>query len=41
MDSHTLELLGVPKIRELLASRAACSLGKEAARALGPSRNLA
>ena len=37
MDSHTLELLGVSKIRALVAARAACSLGKEAARGLEPS----
>jgi len=36
MDSHTLELLGVAKIRALVAARAACSLGKEAALALEP-----
>lgn len=41
MDSHTLELLGVSKIKELVAARAACSLGKEAARALEPSRDSA
>ncbi len=39
MDGHTLELLGVSKIKELVAARAACSLGKEAARALEPSRD--
>jgi len=37
MDSHTLELLGVSKIRALVAARAACSLGKEAALALEPT----
>jgi DNA mismatch repair protein MutS2 len=36
MDQHTLELLEFDKIRTLLAARAACSLGKEAARALVP-----
>jgi len=36
MDSHTLELLGLDKIRALVAARAACSLGKDAARALEP-----
>lgn len=41
MDSHTLDLLGVSKIKELVAARAACSLGKEAARGLEPSRDLA
>jgi DNA mismatch repair protein MutS2 len=39
MDSHTLELLGVSKIKALVAARAACSLGKEAARAMEPSRD--
>jgi len=37
MDSHTLELLGVSKVRALVAARAACSLGKEAARNLEPT----
>lgn len=37
MDKHTLELLDFDKIRELLASHAACGLGKEAARATEPS----
>lgn len=37
MDSHTLEILGVAKIRALVAARAACSLGKEAALALEPT----
>ncbi|QEH37101.1 Endonuclease MutS2 [Aquisphaera giovannonii] len=36
MDSHTLDLLEFDRIRLLLASRAACSLGKEAARGLAP-----
>jgi DNA mismatch repair protein MutS2 len=36
MDQHTLDLLEFDKIRNLLAARAACSLGKEAARALEP-----
>ena len=31
MDTHTLELLEFDKIRALVAARAACSLGKEAA----------
>lgn len=39
MDTHTLELLEFDKIRNLLAARAACSLGKEAARQLGPLRD--
>src|SRR5262245_58856845 len=37
MDAHTLELLEYDKVRELLAGYAACSLGKELARALEPS----
>jgi DNA mismatch repair protein MutS2 len=37
MDAHTLELLEFDKIRELLAGYAACSLGKELARAAEPS----
>ncbi len=37
MDSHTLELLEFGKVRELLASYAACSLGKELARQMEPS----
>ncbi len=37
MDPHTLELLEFGKVRELLASYAACSLGKELARALEPA----
>ncbi len=40
MDSHTLELLGFDKIRELLAGYAACSLGKELARQLEPLQQL-
>ncbi len=39
MDAHTLELLEFPKIRELLAGYAACSLGKELARQLEPGRD--
>src|SRR4051812_10782097 len=39
MDAHTLELLEFDKIRGLVASYAACSLGKQAARALEPSRD--
>ena len=39
MDTHTLELLEFDKIRALVAARAACSLGKGAARALAPSRD--
>ncbi len=37
MDAHTLELLEFGKVRELLAGYAACSLGKELARAVEPS----
>ncbi len=36
MDTHTLDLLEFQKIRLLVASRAACSLGKEAALGLEP-----
>src|SRR6476659_9438460 len=38
MDTHTLELLEFDKVRTLVAARAACSLGKDAARRMGPSR---
>ncbi|MGE3821913.1 MAG: endonuclease MutS2 [Isosphaeraceae bacterium] len=37
MDKHTLELLEFDKIRALVASRAACSLGKDRARRMEPS----
>jgi DNA mismatch repair protein MutS2 len=37
MDAHTLDLLDFGRIRELVAGYAACSLGKEAARAIEPS----
>jgi DNA mismatch repair protein MutS2 len=37
MDTHTLELLEFDKIRALVAARAACSLGKDAARRMEPS----
>ncbi len=40
MDQHTLELLEFAKVRELLAGRAATSLGKELARSLAPGTNL-
>jgi DNA mismatch repair protein MutS2 len=40
MDSHTLELLEFDKIRVLVAARGACSLGKEAALRMEPSRDL-
>jgi len=39
MDTHTLELLEFDRIRTLVAARAACSLGKEAARRMEPSRD--
>ncbi len=37
MDRHTLELLDFDKVRALVAARAACSLGKTAARSMEPS----
>jgi DNA mismatch repair protein MutS2 len=37
MDSHTLELLGFDKVRDLLASYASSSLGRELARQIEPS----
>lgn len=40
MDTHTLNLLEFDKVRALLAARAACSLGKEAAARLGPVDDL-
>ncbi len=40
MDPHTLEILEFDKIRALVASRAACSLGKQRARALEPMRDV-
>jgi DNA mismatch repair protein MutS2 len=40
MDTHTLELLEFDKIRELVAARAACSLGKAAARLIEPAADL-
>jgi DNA mismatch repair protein MutS2 len=36
MDRHTLDLLEFAKVRTLVAARAACLLGKDAARALEP-----
>jgi DNA mismatch repair protein MutS2 len=41
MDAHTLELLEFDKIRELAASYAASSLGKELARQIEPKTDLA
>lgn len=41
MDAHTLELLGYETIRELLASYASTSLGRELARRLEPSTDIA
>src|SRR4051812_12483832 len=38
MDTHTLELLEFDKVRALVAKRAACSLGKERAWRMEPSR---
>jgi DNA mismatch repair protein MutS2 len=37
MDKHTLDLLEFDKIRSLVSSRAACSLGKQAALSLEPT----
>jgi len=39
MDTHTLGLLDFDKIRSLVAARAACSLGKDMARRMEPSRD--
>ena len=39
MDTHTLGLLEFDKVRALVASRAACSLGKDAAGRMEPSRD--
>ncbi len=39
MDTHTLGLLEFDKVRALVAWRAACSLGKNAARQMEPSRD--
>src|SRR5439155_8518199 len=41
MDTHTLELLEFDKVREALARYTACSLGKELARQISPSTQLA
>jgi DNA mismatch repair protein MutS2 len=41
MDTHTLGLLEFGRIRELVAGYAACSLGKERARALAPTADVA
>jgi DNA mismatch repair protein MutS2 len=41
MDAHTLELLDFHKVMELLATYAASSLGRDLARALEPSTDLA
>src|SRR3982750_3608823 len=40
MDAHTLDLLEFDKVRDLLAGYAACSLGKELARAVEPSADV-
>ena len=37
MDTHTRELLEFDKVRQLVASYAACSLGKGEAARMGPS----
>jgi DNA mismatch repair protein MutS2 len=37
MDAHTLDLLDFEKVRAMVAARAACSLGKQAASRLEPS----
>jgi dsDNA-specific endonuclease/ATPase MutS2 len=39
MDEHTLRVLEYPKITEMLAERAACSLGAERARELLPTNS--
>ncbi len=41
MDTHTLELLDFAKVRSLVAGYAACSLGKDAARAMEPLGEIA
>jgi DNA mismatch repair protein MutS2 len=41
MDAHTLDLLGFDKVRELLAGYAASSLGRDLARQIEPSIDLA
>jgi DNA mismatch repair protein MutS2 len=41
MDSHTLDLLGFDKVRELLAGYTASSLGRDLARQIEPSLDLA
>ena len=41
MDSHTLDLLGFDKVRELLAGYAASTLGRELAHQLEPAADLA
>lgn len=40
MDAHTLELLEYEKIRDLVAGYAACSLGKDLARAMEPRTDI-
>src|SRR5438128_3268844 len=40
MDPHTLQLLEFDKVRDRLAGYAACSLGKELARAIEPMSDL-
>ena len=41
MDAHTLDLLGFDKVRELLAGYAASSLGRDLARQIEPSTDVA
>jgi DNA mismatch repair protein MutS2 len=41
MDAHTLDLLGFDKVRELLAGYAASSLGRDLARQVEPSTDIA
>jgi DNA mismatch repair protein MutS2 len=40
MDAHTLDLLGFDKVRELLASYASSSLGRDLARQIEPSTDI-
>jgi DNA mismatch repair protein MutS2 len=40
MDAHTLELLEFPKVRELLAGYAFCSLGRDLSRQIGPGTDV-
>lgn len=40
MDAHALDLLEFPKVRDLLAGYAVCSLGRDLAKQVEPSTNL-